>query len=220
MRVQRRIVPALVIVCLLAALLAGQALADRVAPSGYADTGEVLGRTSFAYLTVLRTFAAAALWNRLDPQFHEYYEGSLDQASFAIPTMRIVTWLDPQMVEAYYTGPWIVRRLGNNDEALDFALEGVERNPRAGILWAQLAQMYFIDGDTETAYDYARRGMGDVYWRSDSDQFEGYGILHAVFVDAGDLELAAAAEAVLLRLEVQGDAAIPGEHEHGPDCDH
>ena len=70
----------LVAAALVFALLAGQwAVAATSPPTGVADTGR-LGKTGFAYLGGIRTFAAAALWNHLDPQFDGYYSGSLKKA--------------------------------------------------------------------------------------------------------------------------------------------
>jgi hypothetical protein len=207
---------AIIVIALLALALSGQALTDAAVEEGTADTGRLLGRTGFAYLTGLRTFAAAALWNRLDPQFHEYYEGSLDNAQFTLPTMRIVTWLDPQFVEAYYTGPWIARRLGYEEEGLEFAREGVRENPRSGILIAQLAQFAFIDGHTEEAYEHALQALGDVDWRSLQDQFEGYGILRAVFDSVGDEEREAFVRAEMDHIveELGGGETEPHDHDH------
>ncbi len=63
-------------VVLVVVLLLSQGLATATAPpDGLASTGRVLGQTGFAFLGGLRTFAAAVLWNRIEPVFHEYYQG-------------------------------------------------------------------------------------------------------------------------------------------------
>ena len=58
---------------LVAVLLGAQAVAALSAPAEpVASTGATLGRTGFEYIGGLRKVVAATLWNRLDPQFHEY----------------------------------------------------------------------------------------------------------------------------------------------------
>ena len=55
-------------VVLVVVLLLSQGLATVTAPpGGLASTGRVLGQTGFAFLGGLRTFAAAVLWNRIEP---------------------------------------------------------------------------------------------------------------------------------------------------------
>ncbi len=71
---------------LLVALIGGQALASATAPpGGVAATGRVIGQTSFAYLGGLRTFAAAVLWNRLEPLFDGYYHDRICRRDRDVP---------------------------------------------------------------------------------------------------------------------------------------
>ena len=57
--------------------LAGQALTSAMMPGLTArDTAETVADASFAYLTSIRTYLAAVLWNRFDPLTHEFYEGA------------------------------------------------------------------------------------------------------------------------------------------------
>ena len=83
---------------LVAVILGGQALAGIAAPAGAAaSTGRVLGQTGFAYIGGLRTFAAAVLWNRLDPLFHVYNtDQPIEKRPEFLPTVRMVQMLDPQ----------------------------------------------------------------------------------------------------------------------------
>ena len=85
---------------LVAVILGGQALAGIAAPAGAAaSTGRVLGQTGFAYIGGLRTFAAAVLWNRLEPLWHGYYSTRpVEEVVQFLPTMRLVQILDPQVM--------------------------------------------------------------------------------------------------------------------------
>ena len=101
----------LVAVVLLVAILGAQALAAFSAPPGAdrLDGSARSARTGFEYLGGLRKFAAAALWNRLEPQFHEYGNGkSIDQRLEFLPTMRLVQMLDPQFEQAYYVSAFML----------------------------------------------------------------------------------------------------------------
>jgi len=182
----------LVALALVIVLLAGQALAASSAPVGsVASTGRVIGQTGFAYLGGLRTFAAAVLWNRLEPIFHGYYGGrDLSRLPEFLPTMRLVQTLDPQFEQVYYNAAWFLYRRGRMDEALKIAREGIANNPRSGLLHANYVQMLMIDdkvGNLETAYKSAVFGVGpNAIWMSADDQFEGYGIFRTVFKLKGD----------------------------------
>jgi hypothetical protein len=181
----------LAFVLLFALLLGSQALAVATSPTGgVASTGRVIGQTGFAYLAGLRTFAAAVLWNRLEPIFDGYY-GSFD-ANFAtfLPTMHLVTALDPQFQQAYYVTSFWLQRSGRSAEALAIAELGLKNNPSSGLLRANLAEILFIQGEGEVTprlLELAREGISaNVTWANTDDQFEGYGIFRAVFNKSGD----------------------------------
>lgn len=207
----------LVAVALVIVLLAGQALAAASAPAGsVASAGRVIGQTGFAYLGGLRTFAAAVLWNRLEPIFHGYYDGrDLSQLPEFLPTMRLVQTLDPQFEQVYYNAAWFLYRRGKMDEALRIAREGIVNNPRSGILHANYVQLLLIDdkvGNLETAYKSAAIGVGsDALWMSADDQFEGYGIFRTVYKLKGDQAMVDRINEVQAILRTQG--AQPGRDE-------
>lgn len=212
---------------MLALALLGQAVSDRVRPDDDSAAGRSVGRAGFAYLSGLRAFGAAVLWNRLEPQFHEYYAGSLDNSEFMIPTLRLVTWLDPQFVEAYYLGPWILWRTDLKRESWEFALEGAEKNPRSGVLLAQLAQLALIEDDVDRAKGYALSALeADIEWRSLSEQHDSYAIIRSVFLAAEEDELYRWTEMELGRIDAELEAQIGEEglealHEgHDHDHDH
>lgn len=206
-------VAAAAVVVALVAVCAGQTLADAIAPAAPngALTGEAMGRAGFAYLTGLRQFAAALLWNRLDPQMHEYYGGhGLGKMVFMLPNIKIITMLDPQFIEGYYVAPEILIESANYENlppaqarerlrvALDLAKEGVTNNPRSGILLTSYAQLLWTDDhDLKTALVYAEQAMrpGTV-WRWDDEEWDAMALLHDIFLKGGRPDLAAKAQSI------------------------
>ena len=202
------------IVLLVALLLAGSALASAThPPGGVAATGRVIGQTGFAYLGGLRTFAAAVLWNRLDPQFDEYYNTGFDK-NFAVflPTIHLVLALDPQFEQGYYITSYWLERTGRTSEAFQLAREGLAKNPTSGLLTANLAQLLFIhskEASKAEMLSLATRGVSQkVTWANTNDQFEGYGIFKAVFHTFGYTDAALAVGRVQEVLRANG--AAPG----------
>jgi tetratricopeptide (TPR) repeat protein len=211
-RLQTRAAAAIVVMALVA-VLGGQALADRAAPEvpNGALTGQALGRTGFAYLTGLRQFAAAFLWNRLEPQMHEYYGGvGLGRMTFMLPNVKAIVTLDPQFVEAYYVAPEILIESGNLQGGLDLAKEGVDNNPKSGLLLASYAQLIWTRGnDLQAALPYADRAMADdVVWRWDDEKWEGMAVVRAIFEKAGQPDKAAAAKAIQTAIESDPNATV------------
>ena len=181
-----------VVAVLLAALVGAQALAVASAPAGATvSTGSMLGQTGFEYLGGLRRFAAAALWNRLDPQFHEYGNGkSIDERLEFLPTMRLVQILDPQFEQAYYVSAFMLARLDRMPQALEIAREGVANNPNSGLMRANYVQLLLMQDKVKNlpeALKQAKAGIepGTV-WASTDDQYEGYAIFRSTFSQAGD----------------------------------
>lgn len=204
----------LAFVLLFALLLGAQALgAASAPPGGVASTGRVIGQTGFAYLGGLRTFAAAVLWNRLEPIFDGYYHTFDQNFAVFLPTMRLVLMLDPQFQQAYYvTAFWLLR---NNrvPDAIQVAEEGLRNNPTSGLMRANLAQVLFIGGDgtvTPRMLQLASEGIGpDVTWANSDDQFEGYGIFRAIFDKAGRKDIVNEIKRVQTQLKNAG--AAPGQ---------
>jgi hypothetical protein len=183
---------ALAVVLLLVSIVGAQALATASAPSGTTvATGAMLGQTGFEYLGGLRRFAAAALWNRLEPQFHEYGNGgSIDKRVEFLPTMRLVQMLDPQFEQAYYVSAFMLARLGRSTQALEIAREGVAKNPKSGLMRANYAQMLIMQDKVKNLPEALRQAKAGAApgatWSNVDDQFEGYGIFRNVFSLAGD----------------------------------
>jgi tetratricopeptide (TPR) repeat protein len=192
----------LVVVVLVAALLGGQALAAASAPSGgTADAGGLIGRTGFAYLTGIRTFAAALLYQRLDPIGDAYYEGSLlAQKKYLIPSLYMVLMLDPQFEQAYYVAPWILLESGLGQEALALARRGVADNPRSGELRTSLAMVALREGRLDEAVheaDVART----LEWSDEAQHYTDLASVEAIYQHVGDHAKAEAVSKERARLE-------------------
>jgi tetratricopeptide (TPR) repeat protein len=214
----RTLAVGVVVIALLVAIMAAQALAAFSAPPGATvSTGVTLGQTGFEYLGGLRKFAAAALWNRLEPQFHEYGNGkSIDQRLDFLPTMRLVQMLDPQFEQAYYVSAFMLSRIGRMPQALQIAREGIEKNPNSGLMRANYAQILLIQDEVKNlpeALKQAKAGtVPGTKWANSEDQFEGYGIFRTVFKLAGDEAAARKMTQAQKSLSVQ-DAGIGVERD-------
>lgn len=191
-------------------LLGAQALAAYSAPpEPVAPTGAMLGDTGFEYLGGVRKFVAATLWNRLEPQFHQYGDGRpIDQRLEFLPTMRLVQTLDPQFEQAYYNAAFLLARLGKYDQALGIAREGIANNPDSGLLLANYAQILMMQDPEKNLPEMVKQAEKGVAptttWANADDQFEGYGIFRAVFRLAGDTAAAEMMTEAQKRLAEQG----------------
>ena len=217
-----RAVLAALTAALLAMTLGGQVLTDSLAvcTSG-ADTTDAVGRAASSYFTGLRTYAASALWNRLDPLMHGYYGGvSLDDQRYMVSTIALVEWLDPHLEFAYPVGSWILTQNERVDEGLTMAQRGVDANPHSGALLGNLAQLEYLYGDGATsAAEVAERALGDdVEWPDAHEKHTWYPILGDIFRQAGRDDLDAIVQAELVRLDEElGDELAPDEHDHDHD---
>lgn len=205
-----------------ALIFAGQFAAGRSMPSPeIAETGRLLGRAGFAYLSGLRTFGAAVLWNRLDPQFHLYYSGvQLHDMQFMMPTMRMVVLLDPQFLQAYQVASYIVFQKEGHEQGLAIAREGVEKNPRSGMMHANLAQLLLLTGDDanrgEALRSVAIGTSSDAYWTDPQEEYEGLAIMRSTLKVWGDPAAMAEVEGRLAKLRSDG-AAESVDHDHDGD---
>jgi microcystin-dependent protein len=211
---------AAIVVLALLAVLGGQALADVAAPDvpNGALTGQALGRAGFAYLTGLRQFGAALLWNRLEPQMHDYYGGvGLGKMTFMLPSIKAIVTLDPQFVEAYYVGPEILIEHGNLQAGLALAKEGADNNPKSGIALTSYSELLLTRAKDDTAaLPYAERAMAsDVVWRTDEEEWDAMAVLRLVFEKNGLPARAAEAQAIMDRIAADANATMnpvePGE---------
>jgi tetratricopeptide (TPR) repeat protein len=210
---RRRWSSAVVALALVATLLGGQALADARLPSlERRDAVAPVGRAGFAYLTGLRRFAAIVLFNRLEPQFHEYYVAkALKDLKFLMPNFRIITWLDPQFVQPYYMATWILFRNGRVEEALALSRESVAANPRSGLLHTAYAQLLYLDKrdvpEQVRQCDLAMRE--DTVWADVEEMWDSLMIIKSIYLGAGLTAKAERAQAIADALDVSPDRA-PG----------
>jgi hypothetical protein len=211
---------AAIVALALFAVLGGQALADRAAPDvpNGALTGQALGRAGFAYLTGLRQFGAAFLWNRLEPQMHEYYGAhGLGKMTFMLPSIKAIVTLDPQFVEAYYVAPEILIDSGRLQAGLDLAKEGAVNNPKSGIALVSYCELLLTRAkDTTAALPYAERAMAsDIVWRTDEERWDAMAIVRVVFQKSDLPAKAAEAQAIMDAIAADPNATMnpvePGE---------
>ncbi len=212
----------IVVACSLAVLLGGQAMLGSVASASAGSAAvESLGDAGLAYLSGLRTYAAAVLWNRLEPVMHNYYEGMhLSEQRYMLSTIQVVTWLDPELDQPYYVGAWILATNDRVDEALALARHGVENRPDSGILrvsYAQILQLFA--GDDAAALENALSTLeDDVYWRNDLEKHDGYSIVRGILLTAGEEDRAGQVLVEIERLDALiGDELPSGAHDHDGD---
>ena len=164
------------------------------------------------------------LWNRLDPQYHMYYaDRALKENKQLLPTIRLVQALDPQFVQSYYNGAWIVAELGDFSTALDLAHDGITNNPTSGLLRASYIQLllYREQGPhhepqpVHAGQIVAQADVGTrdgIVWVNDAEKFEGYAVFAAAYRIAGVKEKARAAQAVVDELRA---SSYGREHRRG-----
>lgn len=188
-----------IVLCLLLAL-GGQALADGLVPDASgAATNQAVGQAASSYLTGIRTFAAAVLWNRIDNLVDNYYSGvSLNDQRYMLTTIAVVQELDPKAVPSYYVGSWLLANNDRLEDGLAMAERGVEANPDAGVLRVSLAQLLQLyTDDMDRAVELAESALSDdMAWDDSIQQANGYLTARAVFEAAGRDDLAETAQAM------------------------
>lgn len=220
----RRRTPALIgaIVLCLGLALGGQAMADSLEPQASgAETGRAVGRAASSYLAGIRTFAAAALWNRLDILSHGYYQNvGLTEQRYILSTIAVVQELDPSAVQSYYIGSWILVRNERVADGLGMAERGVERNPDAGILRTNLAQLRMLyNDDLAGAVSMGETVLArsdELEWLDAEEEYAGYAILRAIFEKASRADLVTAVETELRSIDSEIDE-LGGDHDHDGD---
>jgi len=212
----------LLVVVMLAVALIGQAATDALVPvTEKSGTGQSIERAGFAYLTGVRTYAAAVLWNRLDGLFHEYYgETSLDEQVYMMPTLNMAVMLDPQLTQPYYVAAWVLTQRGEVEEGLDLAARGVENNPQSGLLRVNHAQLLALFADDEAAaVAQAEAALGeDIVWLDLVQQHDGYASVRAILQNAGEDQRVTYVESRLAEIDEEMEhLGIHDEHDHDHD---
>jgi len=224
MTLSRRIGVVAAIAALLVTILVGQAATDALAPVGRAPSGRSVGRASFAFLGGLRTFAAAVLWNRLDPQYHEYFTNvPFDKQVFILPTIRIVVALDPQFEQPYFVASFLLARSGHKAEGMRLARDGVAANPQSGLLISALVQMIVIyDKDYKAAAVEADRAVAPgVRWATLNDEYEGLAIVRDAYKLSGETAKYENVVALMKQVGAKIDISKPTTTiEHLPDINY
>lgn len=200
-------------------IVVGQMSVGVLAPAEEGSAVESAGRAGFAYLAGVRTFAAAVLWNRLDPIFHEHYqELPVAEQLNLLPMIRIVNWLDPQFVDGYYISAWILSQRGETEQAYEIASEGVENNPDSGILRTSYAQILYLNGEKTRAVSEAEHAFEATEWRDDFEKHDSYNILASIFKVSGDTVMHERVKAELVIIdEILGDQLSAEDHDHDGD---
>lgn len=111
------------------------------------------------FLGGVRQFLAYVLWIRTESLHHGYYE-SLSSESELIPYYKLISYLDPHYIDAYYVGGATIFYAGSEQEAIDFTLEGIANNPDNGDLYASLADLYMRQEKYQQAREAYREAIG------------------------------------------------------------
>lgn len=216
----------LVVALLLVALISAQAAASAsTAGRERLQTSRVLGRSGFAFLTGARTLGAAILWNRLEPLLHDYYEEvPFEEQRYALPTLRMITLLDPQFISAYSISSFMIAEGGDVDEGLGIAREGLRNNSESGQLHANLTQILMLENAEKNMpelLELSKRGISEeVKWLDANDLFEGLAVFRAVFRLSGDTETTERIQNALDQLRASGQIAEDHDHDGDGTQDH
>lgn len=133
-----------------------------------------------------RTVLARYLWFKVE-LYHEMAEedgGKSDPE--VVPLMRLVTLLDPSMIESYDQIAWdLLKAFKDPDTATSILEEGLARNPSSYQLNFRRAFLAYSTKDNETARRYAATALGLtqdrfelldclrlIYWSSKADNLK------------------------------------------------
>ena len=207
----RSVVNLVLIVALCVALIVGaQGLAAASAPSNVQlSESRVIGQAGFAYLGGLRVMLAGLLYERLDPQFHQYIlDRRIQDRIDLLPSIRLIQALNPQLEQPYYYVSYILFRRGRVNDAVALAKQGVANNPQSGLLRANYVQLLMVQNRKANLAEMLRQtriGLSkDATFSSIDDQFESYGIFRTTYTLAGDQQMVQELKAEQKRLAAEG----------------
>lgn len=121
---------------------------------------ELTASTVLKFLGGLRSAAAAYLWLKVDRIHDEFYGEILEKEHELAPLYRMVTWLDPHLVDAYYVGSFMLYKFKRPKEGWKFAQEGLRVNPNSWKMELNVGQLaLFYRNDPRTAIPHLRRAV-------------------------------------------------------------
>ena len=110
----------------------------------------------------VKTIMARYLWFKMD-LFHEVLdeEGvAPERQAEVLPLLRMVTLLDPSMVDSYDQIAWdLFKGHGKTEEAVEMLEEGLKRNPRSWELWFRKAVIEHKTSDFKNAMPSAQNAL-------------------------------------------------------------
>lgn len=140
------------------------------------------GQNIWKFLGSLRTVAAAYLWLKVDEIHHEYY-GDLAREQELMPYYRLITWLDPKWIDAYYVGSYMLYIYKQPEESIKFAEEGVKLNPKSAKLNFNLGQLYILTRDYQKALPYLEKAL--TLTQDKREKFVTYQLLYLALKNSG-----------------------------------
>ena len=172
----------LMLIILLIAFFISSILSDKFTVNFWKHNATKEERTYSApqqvFLSLLGGFRrsiASILWLKSDTYHHDYLNkiGGAMQLSYTgesnykitddMPFYRIITWLDPNFINAYSVGGWyLMNSLGKFAEGKEFLEEGIRLNPKTITLRLDLARTYYFGKN-----DYAE----SLIYLSDAEKF-------------------------------------------------
>ncbi|MGQ9703577.1 MAG: tetratricopeptide repeat protein [Actinomycetota bacterium] len=129
-------------VALLILAMALQTGLDRTPTGSGERAGNFPSAASLArFMGGIREYFAYTFFIKTDKLYHVY-----DNDAELIPYFRIITYLDPHYVDAYYILPGLLHDVGRKEEAIELCREGIRANPESGDLYFGLGDLMLKEG--------------------------------------------------------------------------
>lgn len=160
-------------------LFTGAAASDRILTQKMSlqqQTGAMEGPTAVyaAILGQFRTVAANLLWIKADDYHHEFIKANphWSQNEEILPLMRMITWLDPNFVQAYTAGAWMLGiYMEKPEQGMEFLEEGIRNNPNSSEMYETKALMVWrTQGDIRAALKELKKAEALATNRFDRDR--------------------------------------------------
>lgn len=160
-------------------LLTGAAASDQMLSRQSASQqreGSIEGPAAVyaAMLGQFRTVAANLLWIKADDYHHEFLETNphWSKNEEILPLMRMITWLDPNFVQAYTAGSWMLGiYMEKPEQGMEFLEEGIRNNPNSVEMFETKALMVWrTRGDIRAALKELKKAESLADNRFDKDR--------------------------------------------------